>query len=216
MATGRYTFEAIDLGLMKVADFERCQDDIRARRAARAVPDCLLVVRHPPTVTYTSIQPPYLLFDGADLERAGISRARTIRGGGTLYLDPGHLCLCPVADISVFGGAVDYQVALDRITVGTLRRLGVPAVHRDGWSGAWLSPDRRIASIGAAVRRAISSYGVFINVDGHLEHCSVVPKCSPDCGKPVSLRAEFGPTAPTFKQLIDEFRSVWCKELSRA
>jgi lipoyl(octanoyl) transferase len=207
--------DVVDLGHLPVPAFVAAQDDLVAARLAGQRPDTLLVARHPATVTYPGPRPPYLLRDDDALDRAGVARVRTVRGGSALYLDPGYLCLCPVADVSRFGGAADCPDALERVTIRALRALDVPARSRSGWSGVWLHADHRIATIGVAVRRTVSSFGVFLNVAADLDLCAVVPKCGPDCGSMTSLEREFGAGRPTDADLVAAFVRAW-EEVGRA
>jgi lipoyl(octanoyl) transferase len=213
--TGVIMLDVVDLGELRVPAFVAAQDEAVKARLAGICPDTLLVTRHPATVTYPGPARPYLLIDDVSLDIHGIERVRVVRGGSPLYLDPGYLCLCPVADIGQFGGAADYPGILQGITIRALQSLGVPARARVGWTGVWLHNDLRLATIGVAVRRNVSSFGVFLNVAADLGLCAVVPKCGSDCGSITSLEREYGARRPSSADVVSAFASAWQEETTR-
>lgn len=200
--------DVIDIGTVPVAEFVAKQAEVVQARIAGSIRDSLIVVRHPPTVTYPAVEQPYLLLDDAQLAARGIALARVTRGGGALYVDPGYLCLCPVADIARFGDVAEYPDALEAIAIRTLNLLGLQAHHRPGWSGVWID-NRKLATIGATVRRGIASFGVCLNVSADLDLCAVVPRCGADCGTHTSLSSEFGSGTPDSAQLVTTFVRAW-------
>jgi lipoyl(octanoyl) transferase len=195
----------LDLGTLSVPEFAVVQDRaVRARITGEEAGDLLLAVRHPATVTHTRPRTPYLLRGPGDLAADGIAVHRVVRGGGTLYLGPGHLALCPVLDVARTGGPADYPDALQDIAITALRSAGLPVHPREGATGLWHG-ERKVAAIGVAVRRGIASYGVFLNIDADLGRCALVPRCGDACGDPGSLVGEFGSGVPAEAELIGRF-----------
>jgi lipoate-protein ligase B len=207
MATrpGRSAVRVLDLGTLSVPEFAAVQARaVRSRGTGEGPGDLLLAVRHPATITHTRPTTPYLLRSPGDLAADGIAVHRVVRGGGTLYLGPGHLALCPIVDTARAGGPADYPNALQDVATNALRAVGLPVHARAGATGLWRG-ERKVASIGVGVRRGIASYGVFLNIDADLGCCALVPRCGDACGDPGSLAGEFGSGLPSEAELIRGF-----------
>lgn len=128
--------------------------------AAARQPDTLLVVSHPPVITLGRKR-------GAD---ANVLRAGAIpvvpveRGGDATYHGPGQVVLYPI--IRLEGPDRDLHRVLRDLEEVVIRALGALGVHADrkaGLTGVWAG-DRKLASIGIAVRNWVTYHGVALNV----------------------------------------------------
>jgi lipoyl(octanoyl) transferase 2 len=94
------------------------------------------------------------------------------RGGLTTYHGPGQLVLWPIVDLRspehANFGVRDWACTLEKTTIAVLERLyGLKGFRTDD-PGVWLEVDgerRKVAAMGVALRRYVSSLGVAINVD---------------------------------------------------
>ncbi len=124
--------------------------------AAGTASPVLWLLEHPDVVTVGR---------GGDFEEArasGFPVAETERGGGLTWHGPGQVVgypVLPVADHDVHRHLRDIEEALIRY----LATLGLPAGRKDKLTGVWVG-DRKIASIGVAVRRWVAYHGFAFNV----------------------------------------------------
>jgi lipoyl(octanoyl) transferase 2 len=94
------------------------------------------------------------------------------RGGLTTYHGPGQLVLWPIVDLRSPAhkhfGVRDWACTLEKTTIAVLARLfGLEGFRTDD-PGVWLDVEgenRKVAAMGVALRRYVSSLGVAINVD---------------------------------------------------
>src|SRR5262245_2893294 len=128
------------------------QEALVARRLAGGS-DALLMLEHPPV---------YTLGRGADARFLGaaadgaIPVVRVGRGGQVTYHGPGQLVGYPILGLRDLRPDVRWYVrGLEEVLIDALGDLAIPAERRDGLTGAWVGP-RKIASIGGAIRRALT------------------------------------------------------------
>jgi lipoyl(octanoyl) transferase len=167
-----------NLGAVPYRDALAIQELVRARRQAGELPDTLLLLEHPPVYTCGRRSAEGELPFGEDFYRAkGIEVVATDRGGRITYHGPGQLVGYPImhtADIGrhlrTMGGSI----------VSALGEEGIQARSRceegPDYTGVWVG-DRKIASIGVHVSRAVTTHGFAVNVDVDLDPFSWVVAC---------------------------------------
>jgi len=131
-------------------------------RAAGACDDLLLLLEHPPVLTVgrNAAAPP----------GTPIPIVRTDRGGNVTYHGPGQLIGYPVVALRAAGRGVRAFVALlEGALSDTATAFGVRAFVRPGMPGVWTAADRKLASIGLAVRRGVTLHGCALNVQQSAE-----------------------------------------------
>ena len=163
---------------MPYLDALAMQEHVHARRLAGSIPDTLLLLEHPAVYTRGRRSGAEDLPFGEDFYRArGIDVIATDRGGKLTYHGPGQLVGYPimaVADVSAHLRTIEHAV------IHALSEEGLAARtrHDEGvdYTGVWVQ-ERKIASIGVHVSRAISSHGFAVNVDNDLEPFSWITAC---------------------------------------
>jgi lipoyl(octanoyl) transferase len=169
------------------------QERIRARRQREELPDTLLLLEHPPVYTRGRRASPGELTLGEDFYRArGIDIVDTDRGGRITYHGPGQLVGYPIMGVADVGRFVR---TMEQAIVDALAQEGVGARARpqDGpdYTGVWVQ-ERKLASIGVHVQRAVSTHGFAVNVDNDLQPFSWIVACGlPDVAM-TSLAQEGG------------------------
>ena len=140
------------------------QRSLAAAVSQGAVPDTVLLLEHPPTVTLGRRTDPdeIHLPPGAE-----VALVETDRGGRSTYHGPGQLVCYPILDLRRHGKDVRrYLRDLEEAVIRTLAAFGLEASRLEGLTGVWLeSPPRKIASIGVHLARWISTHGYALNVD---------------------------------------------------
>jgi len=148
-------------------DYREAWDLQRAVAAAvgdGSLPDTVLFLEHPPTVTLGRRADPGELHlpPGVDVDVV-----QTDRGGKSTYHAPGQLVCYPILDLARHGQDVKrYCRDLEEALVRTLAAFDVEATRIEGLTGVWLErPPRKIASIGIHLSKWISTHGYALNVD---------------------------------------------------
>jgi lipoyl(octanoyl) transferase len=153
----------VDLGTVDYREAWDLQREVAAAVAQRALPDTVLFLEHPPTITLGRRADPRELHipDGAEVEVV-----ETDRGGKSTYHGPGQLVCYPILDLTRHGQDVKrYCRDLEETLIRTLAAFGLDATRIDGLTGVWLErPPRKIASIGIHLTKWISTHGYALNV----------------------------------------------------
>jgi lipoyl(octanoyl) transferase len=141
------------------------QRSLAAAVSQGAIPDTVILIEHPATVTAgrrTSEDELHLPED-VDAELV-----ETDRGGRSTYHGPGQLVCYPILDLRRHGKDVkQYCRDLEEAAIRALAKLGLQAVRIDDLTGVWIpgEPPRKIASLGVHVSRWVTTHGLALNVD---------------------------------------------------
>jgi lipoate-protein ligase B len=152
------------LGTVGFVEAYQLQLSLCRRRLNGEIPDTLLLLEHPPTVTIGKTgRLENVLVSGDDLQSNGVSLFFTDRGGDATYHGPGQLVIYPIVDLRQRGRDVHaYVHDLEESVIRTLARVGVSS-GRDNHSGVWVG-QKQIAAIGIAIKRGITMHGIALNV----------------------------------------------------
>ncbi|MCZ6464509.1 MAG: lipoyl(octanoyl) transferase LipB [Proteobacteria bacterium] len=178
------------LGLVPYADgLEMQRVAVEARRRGTAG-DRLLLLEHPPVVTLgRSSRLEHLLLSREELAARGVEIHEVGRGGDVTYHAPGQLVGYLILDLEA-RGAADVHRFLRSIEAGlidALAELGVPACALPGMTGVFVDrarsrrpradgAERKLASIGVALRGWVSFHGFALNLSTDLSGFrSIVP-----------------------------------------
>jgi lipoyl(octanoyl) transferase len=161
MAHGAYVLDLEVVGYQEAWDLQR---SLAAAVGQGAIPDTVIFLEHPPTVTLgrrteeVEVHVP----DGVE-----VAVVETDRGGRSTYHGPGQLVCYPILDLGRHGKDVKlYCRKLEESLIRTLAGFGLEATRIEGLTGVWLeSPPRKVASIGVHIARWITTHGYALNVD---------------------------------------------------
>lgn len=168
------------------------------------VPMHLLLLEHDPPVITVSRRPgaaDHVVADPLELDRLGVQRVETDRGGDVTWHGPGQLVAYPILDLHRLDLRVHgYMRFLEEAVLCTLASFGVTG-HRDASAtGVWVGAEgagRKICAMGVRISRWATLHGLALNVDPDMRHFSLIVPCGL-AGRPVtSLRQELGERAPT-------------------
>ena len=161
MSRGAYL---MNLGRTDYREAWELQRSLAAAVTQRAIPDTVILLEHPPTITLGRRTDPGELHvpDGAEVDVV-----ETDRGGKSTYHGPGQLVCYPILDLKHHGRDVKkYCRDLEKAIVQTVGAYGLGATCIPGLTGVWLeSPPRKIASIGVHISRWVTTHGYALNVD---------------------------------------------------
>ncbi|HEY5295069.1 MAG TPA: lipoyl(octanoyl) transferase LipB [Gaiellaceae bacterium] len=154
----------VNLGVVDYREALALQDSVAAGVASGTLPDTVLLLEHPPTITLgrRSEEGEVHLPDGAEVEIVEVNR-----GGKSTYHAPGQLVCYPIFDLTRHGQDVKrYCRDLEEALIRTMASFEIDATRIEGLTGVWLdSPPRKIASIGIHLTKWISTHGYALNVN---------------------------------------------------
>jgi lipoyl(octanoyl) transferase len=154
----------VNLGTVEYTEGLALQRSIAEGVATGKLPDTVLLLEHPPTITLGRRTEPGEVHvpDGADVAIVEVDR-----GGKSTYHAPGQLVCYPILDLTRHGQDVKkYCRDLEEALIRTTAAFGVESTRIEGLTGVWLErPPRKIASIGIHLSRWISTHGYALNVD---------------------------------------------------
>lgn len=169
--------QVLDLGRRNFKEVWDLQHEIHKMRVAGEIEDTLILVEHDPVVTIGkngNIR--NLLIAPEVLRERGIDFFRIERGGDVTFHGPGQLVGYPIFEIkSGFAGIRPFIKAIEDVIIRVLDRLEISA-NRGSHPGLWVD-DKKILSIGIAVRRWISFHGFALNVNNDPSDFSVINPC---------------------------------------
>jgi len=179
-------------------------------RAEARLPDVLLLVEHPHVVT---------MGKSAKTENI-LSRTLPVyeieRGGDVTYHGYGQLVGYPIMDLSSRGKDIrTYLRNLEKTLIETLAHFGITAQRIQGRTGVWVG-EKKIASIGVAVRSWITFHGFALNVSTDLSYFAKINPCGYHSSIMTSMKEQLGreiSIADVKGPLIDAFGKVFDTEL---
>ena len=168
-----------DLG--RDADFEEVaalQERLLADRIADRIGDTLLLLEHRPVFTLgRSSGAANVLWSDAELNRRGIGRVQTTRGGDVTYHGPGQLVGYPILHLGQAGWKLlEYVGYLEEMLIRVLAGYGIASGRDTRNRGVWVG-NEKIAAIGIRVSRQVTMHGFALNVNTHLEDYRGIVAC---------------------------------------
>jgi lipoyl(octanoyl) transferase len=177
-----------DLGLAEYEAVWRRQHELCDAIAAKDQPETLLLVEHPHVITTGR---------GTDPKNV-LSRDVPVheieRGGDATYHGPGQLVGYPLIRVADHGlGLHSYLRGLEDVLIRVLATFGLRAQRVARKTGVWVG-ERKIASIGIAVRQGVSYHGFALNVNTDLSQFARINPCGFDAAVMTSMQQLLGET----------------------
>jgi len=194
-----------DLGRIAYPAYLDPQRRLVAGCQAGETGDTLLLVEHAPVLTWGS--------DGGDdqvlaprevLKRKGISVFAVDRGGSITYHGSGQLTVYPILNVGRHGPDVHLHLwRPEEALIRTLGDWGIRGSRRRGFPGVWVG-SAKIAAIGIAVAKGVTSHDAALNLAPDLSAFSLINPCGQSGVRATSVRAVTG-AAPTREEAAREF-----------
>ena len=161
MTRGAYVMELGTVDYQAAWDLQR---SLAAAVSQGAIPDTVLFLEHPPTITLGRRTEAGEVHVPAD---ADVAVVETDRGGRSTYHGPGQLVCYPILDLKRHGKDVrKFCRDLEEAIIRAAGAFGLEATRIEGLTGVWLDrPPRKLASIGVHLSRWVSTHGYALNVD---------------------------------------------------
>jgi lipoyl(octanoyl) transferase len=195
LSIGRGSLGLLSLGRVEYGTALELQRELWRLRVEDRIPDTLVLLEHEPVITLgKSAKASNLLVSDAELARRGVALQRIERGGDVTFHGPGQLVGYPVFKLETgIAGVRRFVERVEATLVAALDELGVRAGIRPGHIGVWCE-ERKIASIGIAVKHRVTFHGFALNVSVNLGSFRLVNPCGMPDVVMTSVSVEGGTT----------------------
>ena len=183
-----------DLGRRAYAEVLGLQHElVRARHERTLDTDVLLLVEHDPVFTLgRQGRRDSLLVSKEFLVGRGITVEHIERGGDITYHGPGQLVAYLILDLRRAKLRVTTFVSrMEEAMLRTAQEAGVHAGRDPQNRGAWVG-ERKLGSVGIAIRHGITFHGLALNVNPDLTPFSYINPCGLEGVAMTSLELETG------------------------
>ncbi len=179
----------VDMGVREYSEVWKFQTD-SIDEIACGDSDVLVLVEHPPVITCGRGSHP------ENIRTSDVPVVEVERGGDVTYHGPGQLVVYPLLRLA--GEERDLHRHLrqcEELTVRVLAAFGLAGSRRDGSTGVWIG-ERKIASIGIAVRKWVTFHGIALNVNNDPADFARIRPCGLDPEIMTSLAQQLGFPVP--------------------
>ena len=173
------------LGRREYREVWSLQRERAAQRLAGEIPDTLLLLEHPPTLTLgRAADRGHIVAAAERLEREGVAVVESDRGGDVTYHGPGQLVGYPIFNLREAPHQPDlhrYVRNIEETMIRTVAEFGIEAGRFSGYPGVWTGLDTphptKIAALGIRLSRWITHHGFALNVQTDLSHFDLIVPC---------------------------------------
>jgi lipoate-protein ligase B len=162
----------LDLGQRDYGEVWAMQRELVGARQRDEIPDTLILVEHPDVLTLGRGTHRENLVAPGDMPIFEIER-----GGDVTYHGPGQLVGYPIfllrqeeRDLHL------YLRNIEESLFQAVAEYGIEGTRKPGWTGVW-SGERKLASIGVAVKRWVTLHGFALNVATNLARFAAINPC---------------------------------------
>lgn len=193
------------------------QRRVLQKRKCNEVPDCLLFVEYPHTITLgRSGRVEHLLATASDLEKKSVSYCETDRGGDITYHGPGQMIAYPILDLKGLRRDIGWYLrSLEECIIETLADFSVQSTRVAGATGVWVG-EEKIAAIGVRTSQWVTSHGIALNVSTDLDYFDLIVPCGLRSRGVTSLSKLLGSRVPGLHQVKSAFRQHFGRIFGRS
>jgi lipoate-protein ligase B len=201
----------LELGLTEYQEAYELQKTLHRQRVGGKIPDVLLLLEHPPTITVgKSGNLDNILIPRERLTQRGISLFFINRGGDVTYHGPGQLVAYPIVDLGERGKDLHRYISdLEEVMLRTLRDFSIDGDRDESHPGAWVKK-QEVGAIGLSVQRWVSMHGFALNINTDLEHFSFINPCGFPDRKATSMSKILNSDVP-MKEATNSLISHFCE-----
>ena len=206
----------LNLGLVDYQTAWDLQKKLAGGRLRQVVPNLLLLLEHPHTITIGKTGDKKNLLVGPEvLKQKKIELKKVDRGGDVTYHGPGQLVGYPILDLSVIKQDVIWYLRfLEKVIIQTLADYQIKSEIREKYTGVWAN-DEKIAAIGVNVSRWITTHGFALNVNPDLSYFNFIIPCgirNKNVTSMVTIKREPVSVNEVIPKLVNQFGRIFnCK-----
>jgi lipoate-protein ligase B len=167
--------DVMRLGTRPYAEVLDIQKELLEKRINDEVRDTLILVEHEPVITIGR--------KGAQLGEVSVPVVEVERGGEATYHGPGQVVAYPIFKLPEERRDVHrFLRDLESVVIGVLGEFELSGSRVEGATGVWLG-EKKVASVGVALRRWVTWHGLALNVHTDLDAfrpfkpCGLDPEC---------------------------------------
>ncbi len=195
--------QLVNIEKISYSDALQMQYNYHRQCAGGEINGVLMLLEHNPVITM-GVKPDSannVLASVDVLKRHGVELVNTDRGGDATYHGPGQLVGYPIFRVREMGGDLHtYLRNLEETIIKALAHWGLKG-DRNGPAGVWVG-DRKVCSIGVAVRKWVTYHGFAFNIEPDMSHFSLINPCGLNSNQISSLALLLG-KAPEMKEIRD-------------
>jgi lipoyl(octanoyl) transferase len=195
-----------DLGPCEYLPSLELQRKVVQKRKTGEVPDCLVFVEYPHTITLgRGGKAEHLLAAASELKSRSVSYCETDRGGDITYHGPGQMIAYPILDLKGLRRDIDWYLrSLEECIIQTLVDFGIQSERVSGATGVWVGGEK-IAAIGVRTSQWVTSHGIALNVHTDLDYFDLIVPCGLRSRGVTSLSKILGSRAPGLREVKSRF-----------
>ncbi len=199
----------LDMGLLDYGSSWQLQHHLVNRRLEDDVPDLLLLLEHPPVYTVGRRG------SSEGLDVLGLPVYEVERGGDVTYHGPGQLVGYPI--VALPRGKLDvkrFVTQVEDVILRTLRDFSIEG-EKGPHSGVWMG-EKKLASIGVAVKHHVTYHGFALNVNADLAPFRLISPCGISGTRITSMAEVRGAPFPldvVKETLVTHFSEVFEREM---
>jgi len=177
---------------------------IGARRR-REIPDLVITVEHPHVITTGRTTDPENLLDLEAPDGSGpVPTFEIERGGDVTYHGPGQLVAYFIFDLNESVRDLhQFLRQIEAVQIELLKHFELKGERVAGKTGVWVG-DRKVGSVGIAVRNWITYHGFALNIATDLRYFTLINPCGFDAGVMTSM-SELKRGAITLAEVLRHF-----------
>ncbi|MBI3018608.1 MAG: lipoyl(octanoyl) transferase LipB [Deltaproteobacteria bacterium] len=177
------SLEVLDLEVKDYQEVWQLQKELVAHRIENKIPDTLLLVEHPHVITKGRRS------KASDVVNPKVPVFEVERGGEVTYHGPGQLVCYPIFYLGHHAGVKQYMRSLEEVVIQTLEHFDIRGERKEGCTGVWVE-NKKIASLGVAVKKWVTYHGLALNVNTDLSYFQMINPCGLDCSVMTSMQAQ--------------------------
>jgi len=200
----------MDLGLIDYKEAWNLQLELVEKRYKKNISDVLILAQHPDVIT---------LGRRGKIEEIKIKQFPIYnieRGGKSTYHGPGQIIGYPIIDLHEKEITVIQLVKnLEEVIIKTLEKFNINSNIIKGKPGVWVD-NKKISSIGLAIRKWVSYHGFSLNVDVDLTKFNSLSPCGMDSNIMTSIENLYFKNISheeVKKHIINNFKEIFNYEV---
>ena len=199
-----------DLGVVEYREAWELQRRLHRQRVEGKIPDLLLLLEHPPTITIgRSGSLDNVLISNKQMAEAGLSLFFIDRGGDVTYHGSGQLVGYPILDLRDQGKDLHLYVRnLEEVMIRTLGDFSIEADWDKSHPGVWVKGEE-IGAIGLSVKKWVSMHGFALNVNTDLDHFAFINPCGFSDKRATSMSKVIGRRI-SIEEVADHLKLHFC------
>lgn len=174
--------QLFDLGLVDFQTAWFLQKTTFQQVKTQNLPSAFILCQHYPVITLgRKAKRENILADEKKLQELNIKTFEIERGGDVTYHGPGQLCVYPIINLAHFKKDINWYLRkLEAIGQLVLAEFDIKTQIKPGLTGIWVN-NKKIASIGIAIRNWITFHGLSLNIDRDKKmNFSLIRPCGQD------------------------------------